>query len=123
MAKKVLIIEDSADISGSLKLLIEMEGYDAVIANSGLEGWRKAIDEKPDLILMDLSLPDLNGVDLTRQIRSHPGISEVPILCVSSYTRGREVELLEVGCSEVFSKTSFMISFGSILTKYLETAI
>lgn len=119
MAKRVLIIEDSADISGSLKRLIELEGYEAIIASSGFEGLDKAQNEDPDLILMDLSLPDLSGIDLTRQIRSIERTSEIPILCVSSYTRGIEGEVLEAGCNEIFSKTSFMTSFGPTLRKYL----
>jgi two-component system cell cycle response regulator DivK len=123
MAKKVLIIEDSSDISGSLKRLIELEGYEAIVANTAFEGLDKAQTEKPDLILMDLSLPDLSGIDLTRQIRSIDQTSKIPILCVSSYTRGVETEVLEAGCNEIFSKTSFIVSFAPTLKKYLEKEI
>lgn len=107
------------DIGGSLKRLIEMEGYEAVVAVSGFEGLDMAQDENPDLILMDLSLPDMSGIDLTRQIRSLPEGAEIPILCVSSYTRGVEEEVLEAGCNEIFSKTSFITSFAPTLKKYL----
>lgn len=120
MPKKVLIVEDSTDISNSLKFLIEREGYEAVVANSGLEGCRKAQDENPDLILMDLSLPDLSGIDVTREIRSHGETSKVPIVCVSSYADGYEAEVLAAGCNEVLSKTAFMNSFSQTLEKYLE---
>jgi CheY-like chemotaxis protein len=120
MPKKVLIVEDSADISQSLKFLIEREGYEAVIANSGLEGCRMAQEEDPDLILMDLSLPDLNGIDVTREIRSHAETATVPIVCVSSYADGYENRILEAGCNEVLSKTAFMNSFSSTLEKYLD---
>ncbi len=120
MPKKVLIVEDSADISQSLKFLIEREGYEAVIANSGFEGCRMAMEEDPDLILMDLSLPDLNGIDVTREIRSHVETSDVPIVCVSSYADGYEAQILEAGCNEVLSKTAFMSSFSPTLEKYLD---
>lgn len=120
MSKKVLIVEDTADISESLKLLIEMQGYSAIVASNGLEGCRTARNEIPDLILLDLSLPDLDGIEVAREIRSQPETSEIPIVCVSSYTRGLEKEILEAGCNEVLSKTSFMISFLPTLHKYLK---
>ena len=120
MAKKVLIIEDSWDISESLKLLIQMEGYEVVVAHSGSEGCQKAQDERPDLILMDLSLPDVSGIEVTREIRSTQEISETPIVCVSSYAEGREAQVLAAGCNEVLSKTSFMSRFETTLKKYLD---
>ena len=120
MAKKVLIIEDSLDISESLKLLIEMEGYEAIVANSGSEGCRMAQDEKPDLILMDLSLPDRSGIEVTREVRSSPETFDTPIVCVSSFAEGREEQVLAAGCNEVLSKTSFMSSFQPTLKKYLD---
>jgi len=121
MRKKVLIIEDSFDIGESLKLLIEYEGYEAVVASGAVEGFDKAREEAPDLILMDLSLPDGNGIKLTRDLRSQPQTSNIPILCVSSYTDGIEDKVLEAGCNEVFSKTSFMTEFAPTLKKYLDS--
>ena len=120
MPKKVLIIEDSFDIGDSLKQLIEFEGYEAVVARGGFEGFDKAREESPDLILMDVDLPDKNGIDLTRDLRSNPRTAEIPILCVSSYTTGVEDKMLKAGCNEVFSKTSFMVSFVPTLDKYLK---
>jgi two-component system cell cycle response regulator DivK len=120
LSKKVLIIEDSVDIGDSLKLLIEFEGYEAIVARRGFDGFNLALEERPDLILMDVDLPDVNGIDLTRDLRAQQQTAEVPILCVSSYTFDMEEEVLKAGCNEVFSKTSFMTSFGPTLKKYLE---
>ena len=120
MAKKVLIIEDSADIGESLQRLIEMKGYDAVVAHTGVEGTEKALEEKPDLILLDLSLPDMDGLEVTRQIRLSFDQFEVPIVCVSSYAEGRKDEIVAAGCNDVMSKTSFINSFEATLRKYLE---
>src|SRR5436190_20112901 len=115
MPKKVLIIEDSFDIGESLRQLIEFEGYEAILASGGFEGSDKARAERPDLILLDLNMPDLNGIELTRDLRADPQTAEIPILCVSSYTSGIEDEVVNAGCNEVFSKTSFMISFADTL--------
>lgn len=119
MPKKILIIEDSTDISGALKMLIELEGYEAVAANSGLDGRKMAISEKPDLILMDLASPDLSGIDLTFELRGLPETADTPILCVSSHTEGIHSVVMAAGCQDVFSKASFIESFRPTLKKYL----
>ena len=119
LPRKVLIIEDTVDIGDSLKLLIEIEGYEAILARRGYEGFKLALKEAPDLILMDVNLPDINGIDLTRELRAQQQTAEVPILCVSSYTFDREDEVLSAGCNEVFSKGTFMTAFAPTLKKYL----
>jgi|SRR5687768_6283765 len=119
MSKKVLIIEDTVDIADALKILVEMQGYEAVVANDGLEGCDRARDERPDLILMDLALPGMDGLEATRMIRSRPEGAQTPILCVSSYAGGHEEELLVAGCNEVLSKSSFIAAFVHTLNKYL----
>jgi CheY-like chemotaxis protein len=119
MSKKVLIIDDTTDIADALKKLIELQGYTAVVARSGVEGLAKATSEHPDLILMDLSMPDIDGISVTREIRGYDGLRDVPILCVSSYTLGHEDEIIEAGCNAIFSKTSFLESYQYTLKKYL----
>jgi DNA-binding response OmpR family regulator len=119
MPKKVLIIEDSGDIGMALKLLIEFEGYEAIVASSATTGRDLALELRPDLIIMDIRLPDEDGIVLTRSLRASPETKDTPIVCVSSYTRGLETEALIAGCNEVFSKVTFMESFNQTLTKYL----
>ena len=119
MPAKILIIEDSPDVREALKLLIEMEGYEVAVAMNGAEALERATSEKPDLVLMDLVLPDTSGLDLTREMRSYPDMADVPILCVSSYAEGIESVVRAAGCQEVFSKTAFIKSFRATLKKYL----
>src|SRR5687768_17271055 len=119
MPKKILIIEDSGDIGMALKLLIEFEGYQAIVASSAAAGRELALEESADLIIMDIRLPDEDGIGLTRTLRSLPETKDTPIVCVSSYTSGLEAEALMAGCNEVFSKAAFMESFDRTLTKYL----
>ena len=119
MPKKVLIIEDTEDIAEALKILIEMQGYKAVVARDGFEGCRMALDELPDLILMDLALPGMDGLEATREIRATREGCDTPIVVVSSYAAGAKEQLLEAGCNEVLTKSSFIASFGPTLTKYL----
>ena len=119
MPKKVLIVEDTADIRESLKLLIQMQGHEVVAAKDGFEGCRMAAEEQPDLILMDLALPGMDGIDATREIRSRPETVSTPILGVSSYSDRFGAEALEAGCDEVMSKTAFINAFIPTLKKYL----
>ena len=122
MPKKVLIIEDSGDIGMALKLLMEFEGYEALVASSAAEGRELALETRADLIIMDIRLPDDDGIGLTRSLRSLPETKATPIICVSSYVTGLEAEALIAGCNEVFSKATFMESFNQTLTKYLGSA-
>jgi CheY-like chemotaxis protein len=119
MSKKILIVEDTRDISEALKLLIEMHGYVVATASSGFAALQMVKNDPPDLIVMDLAMPDLGGEEVVAEIRSDPSYASVPILCVSSYTEGQEAQLLAVGFNEVFSKSAFIISYGPTLRRYL----
>ena len=122
MAKKVLIIEDSDDIGNALKQLIEFEGYEVFLANRAFIGRELAAAECPDLIIIDIRLPDEDGLELTRELRAAPETYTTPIVCVSSYIEGLQAEALAAGCNEAFSKTTFMESFHKTLDKYLSEA-
>jgi len=119
MQKTVLIVEDSDDIGTALKLLIEYEGYVAVLANRAFLGLDLAASLKPDLIIVDVMMPDMDGLEMTRALRAAPETIDTPIVCVSSYIQGHREEALNAGCNDVFSKTTFMASFNETLTKYL----
>ncbi|MDI1241603.1 MAG: response regulator [bacterium] len=119
MQKRVLIVEDSDDIGTALKLLIEYEGYEAVLANRAFLGLDLAASLAPNLIIVDIVLPDMDGIELTRALRALPETETTPIVCVSSYIQGHKEEALSAGCNEVFTKTTFMESFQETLTKYL----
>jgi two-component system cell cycle response regulator DivK len=121
MPKKVLIVEDSTDIREALAMLIEYEGYEAIVASNGREGYLLAQVHVPDLILMDLAMPGYTGIDATRHIRTDPKTFAVPIVCVTSYSDTFEAEAIAAGADEVHTKSSFMDHFRVILKKYLES--
>jgi CheY-like chemotaxis protein len=120
MKKRVLIIEDSNDIGNALKQLIEFEGYEAMLADRAFKAREMAASSCPDLIIVDIRLPDEDGLKLTRELRASPETADTPIICVSSYIDGLHEEALLAGCNEVFSKTTFMQSFRETLQKYLQ---
>ena len=102
--KKILIVED---VELNLDLLIQLleDDYELVSAGDGATGVEMALTEHPDLILMDMSLPVLNGWDATRQIRSNPASEHIPILGLSAHAMESEREkALSAGCQAYLTK-------------------
>ena len=119
MPKKVLIVEDNADIGRAQKMLIEIEGFEVVLADRASTGLDLALAMDPDLIIVDIRLPDGNGLEITRQLRAAPETANTPILAVSSYIQGLHDEVLAAGCNEACSKTTFIDNYRETLQKYL----
>jgi CheY-like chemotaxis protein len=102
--KTILVVEDG---TFNRDLLIQLLGdeYQVVVAVDGEEGVRKAEQEKPDLILMDLGLPGLNGWESTERIKANSGLRHIPIIAVTSHVMiGDERRAREVGCNDYLSK-------------------
>ena len=104
-ASTILVIEDYTDTRELLSVLLRRHGYQVVEAEDGLEGLLKAGWVYPDLILMDLSLPEMDGVEVARRIHAQAKLSQVPIFVVSAYLTKEVVDdVRAAGCAEVFSK-------------------
>ena len=85
-ARKILVVDDNDDIREMLAVLLGMNGYHVVVAADGEEAVAVADDEKPDVILMDVMMPRLNGLDAARQIHRNPELSSVPIIGLSAFS-------------------------------------
>jgi CheY-like chemotaxis protein len=84
-AARILVVDDSDDVRSFLVLLLEQSGgYKTLEAGTGVEAVEKAISEKPDLILMDIKLPDISGFDATKAIKNNPGAAQIPIVAFSA---------------------------------------
>jgi CheY-like chemotaxis protein len=104
-AVKVLLVEDTEDNRQMLRRLLEMSGYQVVEAINGEEAVRYASEAQPQIILMDLSLPLIDGLTATRRIRSLPGLTKVPIVAVSAHdTADFHSEALAAGCNAYITK-------------------
>jgi CheY-like chemotaxis protein len=116
----VLVVEDFADNRFMMRKLLEMSGYQVVEAVDGREAVDLAESARPDLILMDLSLPRLDGLDATRRIRELDGLSHVPIVAVSAHdTNDFHTDALAAGCNEYVTKPIDFAELEALLKKLL----
>jgi CheY-like chemotaxis protein len=98
--KKVLIVEDHNDMHEVLIWQVELMGFEAISARDGNEGLEKALVEKPDLILMDIMMPNQNGLDATRMLRARAETKEIPILAETALFSPSDLrKIMEAGCS------------------------
>ena len=101
--KTVLVVEDEEDIRLLLRAVLESEGYEVVEATTGKEAVDTAIELVPRLILMDISLPLLDGLSATRQIKAQETLRDVPIIAVSAYHTARR-RAVRAGCKDLIGK-------------------
>ena len=105
MSKRVLVIEDQEDNRRILRDLLATAGYEILEAVTGEEGVVAAEANRPDLILMDIDLPGLNGYETTRQIKANPTLAKIPIIAVTSYAlSGDDQKAFAAGCDAYVTK-------------------
>ncbi|HKN87204.1 MAG TPA: response regulator transcription factor [Nitrospiraceae bacterium] len=104
-AKKILIVEDEADILHLVQLYLEKEGYRTSTATTGLEGLRQAKAEQPNLIILDLMLAEMDGLEVCKQIRADPRLSRTPIIMLTAKAEEADTVIgLELGADDYVTK-------------------
>jgi len=102
---KILLIEDNEMNRDMLSRRLEKRGYAVILAVDGAEGVAKARSESPDLILMDMSLPVLDGWDATRQIKAVPSLASIPVIALTAHAMESDrLKALEAGCDDFDTK-------------------
>jgi two-component system cell cycle response regulator DivK len=105
MAKRILVVEDQEDNRQILRDLLGSAGFEMIEAETGEEGVAAAIAHKPDLILMDIQLPIMDGYEATRRIKAMPEMRAIPIIAVTSYAlSGDEEKARAAGCDAYVPK-------------------
>ena len=105
MSKRILVIEDQEDNRRILRDLLTSAGYEMIEAATGEEGVTSAETQRPDLILMDIQLPGLDGYEATRRIKANPALRQIPIIAVTSYAlSGDDVKAFAAGCDAYVTK-------------------
>jgi CheY-like chemotaxis protein len=119
-AKTVLVVEDFEDNRFMMRRLLEMGGYHVIEAINGQEAVTVAESERPHLILMDLSLPQIDGLAATRQIRQLDGMADTPIVAISAHdTSDFRADALAAGCNEYLTKPVDFDRLESLLKELL----
>ncbi len=104
-AKKILIVEDERDILQLVKLYLEKEGYRIVTASTGSEGLAQVRTEKPDLVVLDLMLPEIDGLEICKRLRSAPDTAMLPIIMLTAKAEESDTIIgLELGADDYVTK-------------------
>ena len=105
MSRRILVVEDQEDNRRIVRDLLTPSGYEVVEAVTGEEGVAMAGTHRPDLILMDIQLPGLDGYEATRRIKANPALRSIPLIVVTSYAlSGDDAKAFEAGCDAYVTK-------------------
>lgn len=103
--KKVLVVEDNEDNLRLITYALRRQDYEVISAETGLKGVELAISEHPAFIIMDINLPDIDGLEATRRIRKSGANGSIPIIAITSYAMAGDMDrVLSAGCTGYFEK-------------------
>lgn len=123
MAKTVLIVEDNELNMKLFHDLLEAHGYNTLQTRTGIEALQLARDHHPDLILMDIQLPEVSGLEVTKWIKEDETISSIPIIAVTAFAmKGDEERIRQGGCEAYISKPISVAKFLETVRGYLGEA-
>ena len=112
---KILIVEDNEDNRDSLSRRLERRGYEVVMAVDGVKGVEAAKGERPDLILMDMNMPELDGWEATGQIKAVPELQGTPVIALTAHAMtGDRERALAAGCTDYHTKP---VEFPKLLSQ------
>jgi CheY-like chemotaxis protein len=122
MPAKVLLIEDSSNFRAMISSALRRTGYQIILADTGGMGIARAAKEKPDVILLDLSLPDMSGVEVAASLKANPLTHPIPIVvCTGCVDEEPKREALRQGALEILSKPISPADVHKALRKYLDS--
>jgi CheY-like chemotaxis protein len=117
---RVLVVEDNRDNMMLIQDLLLVLRYDVITALNGVEGVEKATSELPDLILMDLSLPEMDGWTATKTIKANPITAHIPIIALTAHAMvGDREKAIDAGCDDYISKPINIVELRTKLALYL----
>ena len=121
MAKTVLIVEDNELNMKLFHDLLEAHGYFIVGTRSGVEAIELARTHRPDLILMDIQLPEVSGLEVTKRIKDDPELHRIPVVAVTAFAmKGDEERILQGGCEAYLSKPISVAKFMETIGRFLD---
>ena len=120
MPKNVLIVEDNELNMKLFNDLLEANGYSTIQTRSGVEAVELTRRHRPDLILMDIQLPEVSGLEVIRWIKDDDGLKHIPIIAITAFAmKGDEEKILQGGCEAYLSKPISVVKFLETVRTYL----
>ena len=121
MTKKVLIVEDNPLNMKLFNDLLDANGYIPIGTSDGHAVLELAREEKPDLILMDIQLPEISGIEVTAKLKQDEELRSIPVVAVTAFAmKGDEEKIREGGCEDYIAKPISVTGFLSVVKKYLD---
>lgn len=117
MPSKILVVDDSDDTREMMAKLLELESFTVVTAEDGSAGLDTADAERPDLIITDVNMPRMNGIEMIKRLREQDGFATVPIMAITAYGNGVAKEALEAGANRAATKP---IQFAELVVEIKE---
>jgi two-component system cell cycle response regulator DivK len=112
---RILVVEDNEENRDALSRRLQRRGFEVIIAVDGVAGVASAKAEKPDLVLMDMNMPELDGWEATRQIKADPALVEIPVIALTAHAmQGDRERALAAGCTDYHTKP---IEFPKLLAQ------
>ena len=119
MNKMILVVDDERDSRNVLKTYLETSGFDVCLAEDGYEAVEKALEEHPDLVIMDMAMPLVDGINSTRTMRQHDELKRTPIIALTGFGKFYRPRAFDAGCTDVLSKPIDFQSLDSVVAKHL----
>ena len=120
MSKKILIVEDNPQNMRLIEMALSAESYTLLEATNGEEALEVVKKERPDLIIMDIQLPKMSGLEVTRKLREIPEFSRTPIIAITAYAmKGDKEKALDAGCNAYLSKPISARDLPNLIAKML----
>lgn len=118
--KRILVVEDTEDNRQIMRDLLLSAGYDLVEAQDGAEGVAMAKSHRPDLILMDIQLPEVSGLEVTKWLKEDDGLKRIPVIAVTAFAmKGDEEKIRQGGCEAYISKPISVMHFLETIRRFL----
>ncbi len=122
MKKKILIVEDDSDLVYVLQRLVGLLGYDTIVAKTGKEAVKIATSKLPDLIILDIMIPEMNGFEVPREIRANKETQGIPIIAVTALTAYKDKQqCFQSGCTDYIPKPFIPTKLASCIEKLLNS--
>jgi CheY-like chemotaxis protein len=124
MKETILVVEDNPQNMRLIEMILRAESYNMITANDGEKALEVAIREHPELIIMDIQLPKINGYDVTKKLRELPEFDKIPIIALTAYAmKGDQEKCIKAGCNAYLSKPINTRELNVIITNLLRSRI